>query len=500
MSDRNPHIRRIVVAGALALAAAIPAAADAATVTYEGDTVYYRAAPGEKNSTGPSEGLFDTSRLRLSDQVPINAPADRCQSYDGWVECEWPSKVVFDLGDGDDSVSFTSSTKNIAYEVYGGDGDDWLEGYSIYAPDQAQLLDGGPGKDKIDGDRGADIVRGGPGDDELEGGAGSDTVEGGDGNDLLMPDGFEDPSSDTVDGGAGVDTVSDYDQPGESSHPRLNISFDGAANDGRPGENDNLVGVEKLDLNVSGTFAGGPGDDDFFVRSSMDGGDSTVTGGAGNDKLKGHDHVETIDGGPGDDRVEGGYNNDVLTGGPGKDTIFGDSTTDTCNFLSCKIPFGNDVINARDGEMDTIDCGPGEDRATVDAIDVVANCEQVDNAGGSGPGNGSQQADGKLNGPKSYTRKALKKGIAVAWDCTAACTVKLTLTADKKTAKKLGTKLVASGKGSIARAGKVKFRAKLTGKAKRRISRLRNGHATLKVAVGEAGATQRYAQHVTLKR
>jgi hypothetical protein len=334
----------------------------------------------------------------------------------------------------------------------------------------------------------------------VDGGAGPDIVEGGDGDDLLMPDHFEDPSADTVDGGAGIDTVSDYDQPGESSHPRLNISFDGVANDGRPGENDNLVGVEKLDLSVSGTFAGGPGDDDFFVRSNLDGGDSTVTGGAGNDKLKGHDHVETIDGGPGNDVVEGGYNNDVLTGGPGKDTIFGDSTTDTCNFLSCKIPFGNDVINARDGELDTIDCGPGEDRAVVDAIDVVANCEKVEGGGGPGSGPGQTGGESTLNGPKSYTRKALKKGIAVAWDCTAACTVKLTLTADKKTAKKLGTKLVASGKGSIARAGKVKFRAKLTRKAKRRISRLRNGRATVAVTVREAGATQRYTQVVKLTR
>ena len=58
----------------------------------------------------------------------------------------------------------------------------------------------------------------------------------------------------------------------------------------------------------------------------------------------------------------------------------------------------------------------------------------------------------------------------MAWDCTAACTVKLTLVADKKTAKRLGTKLVASGKGSIAQAGKVKFRAKLTKKARKHVA------------------------------
>jgi hypothetical protein len=32
---------------------------------------------------------------------------------------------------------------------------------------------------------------------------------------------------------------------------------------------------------------------------------------------------------------------------------------------------------AADGERDTVDCGPGSDRAVVDAIDIVSNCESV---------------------------------------------------------------------------------------------------------------------------
>ena len=55
-----------------------------------------------------------------------------------------------------------------------------------------------------------------------------------------------------------------------------------------------------------------------------------------------------------------------------------------CTYYSCKIPYGNDVINARDGEADNIDCGIGEDKAIVDAIDVVANCETVDGGGSNG--------------------------------------------------------------------------------------------------------------------
>ena len=101
----------------------------------------------------------------------------------------------------------------------------------------------------------------------------------------------------------------------------------------------------------------------------------------GADDLRAGSGRETIDGGAGDDRIEGGWNHDVLTGGPGKDVIYGDSTSGNCggNGQSCTIPFGNDTINARDGEADQVDCGAGNDRAVVDALDTVAaNCETVD--------------------------------------------------------------------------------------------------------------------------
>ena len=74
--------------------------------------------------------------------------------------------------------------------------------------------------------------------------------------------------------------------------------------------------------------------------------------------------------GDGDDRTtagpladwiygEGGA--DVLDGRAGFDRIFGGA--------------GNDRIEARDGGADYVDCGDGDDRATVDADDTVVNCE-----------------------------------------------------------------------------------------------------------------------------
>ena len=63
--------------------------------------------------------------------------------------------------------------------------------------------------------------------------------------------------------------------------------------------------------------------------------------------------------------------------GHGKDTILGDSSQNTCNFLACRISFGNDVINARDGSRDVVECASGADRVTVDRRDRVRGCEQV---------------------------------------------------------------------------------------------------------------------------
>ena len=38
---------------------------------------------------------------------------------------------------------------------------------------------------------------------------------------------------------------------------------------------------------------------------------------------------------------------------------------------------GDDIISARDGTRDTIDCGAGRDKVTADRTDTVKNCEFV---------------------------------------------------------------------------------------------------------------------------
>jgi Ca2+-binding RTX toxin-like protein len=93
------------------------------------------------------------------------------------------------------------------------------------------------------------------------------------------------------------------------------------------------------------------------------GGADRISGRGGNDCLWGGTGNDRIRAGAGADRVHGSSGNDVLTGNSGRDSLWGG--------------LGADLIYARDGERDTIDCGPGRDRAVVDRVDRVRHCERV---------------------------------------------------------------------------------------------------------------------------
>jgi Ca2+-binding RTX toxin-like protein len=159
--------------------------------------------------------------------------------------------------------------------------------------------------------------------------------------------------------------------------------------------------IERGQAMVSGRLVLSDGPDHWQVVANMDGGASVVLAGGGDDRIVGHDAAEDVDGGPGADHLEGGRGHDVLRGGPGRDTIFGDETNSTCRpaYPESCVRYGNDVIDARDGEVDQVDCGPGLDRAAVDAVDVVAaTCEVVEH-GGTTPGPGpAAQAPGRPPG------------------------------------------------------------------------------------------------------
>lgn len=238
----------------------------------------------------------------------------------------------------------------------GEDGEDTLRGGT-----EGDRLNGGSGDDALHGDDGADEILGSDGDDTLRGGSGDDTLSGGgdgalgaggqndtlrggsgddtlnggnngtlfgeSGNDILRGGGV-----DTLDGGTGADEIrGNFNAPVTvtyASSSGVTATLDGVANDGTPGEGDNLIGL----FNVIGS----PGADSITAGPNQA---NVFRGGGGNDTLEGQDRGDT------------------LVGGFGTDTLRGQA--------------GNDSINSQDGIVESVSCGSGFDSVFADLRDEV---------------------------------------------------------------------------------------------------------------------------------
>lgn len=113
---------------------------------------------------------------------------------------------------------------------------------------------------------------------------------------------------------------------------------------------------------------GGPGDDKHLAGF----GDQIIQGGPGNDFIHaglGNDRAEA---GPGHDSVSGSHGDDELSGGPGNDGIGGGYGRD-----HIEAGVGDDMVASYDPDRDSVDCGPGRDRAYVSRNDRVTRCESV---------------------------------------------------------------------------------------------------------------------------
>jgi Ca2+-binding RTX toxin-like protein len=345
------------------------------------DTLFGESGPG----SGGADQLFGDA----GDDFLAGGPGD--DAMDGGAGNDGlaggPGNDTMNGGDGNDQDMLGGPGNDT---MNGGAGDDTMYGdcnggCGAGSPGN-DTMDGGDGSDQVRGEQGDDVVNGGAGNDgDVAGGPGTDTVNGGDGSDNYVAGG---PGNDTVDGGAGDDYVvgdcggyrscgngtdgndvvrggagDDYtDADGgtdsidlgtgvgdqiwypdriqvcdPSCHQvtySVSVTLDGVANDGGPGENDNVVNAE--DINVYDACCGTPPAP----------GNATLVGDAG---------ANSIQGAAGDDTIDGGAGNDFLYGND-----------------------GNDTINANDGFADRVSCGDGVDVANVDEFDEVSdNCETV---------------------------------------------------------------------------------------------------------------------------
>ena len=341
--------KTLIAALVAATALLAPAASQAATVSLENGTIVYSGEGAEGNHLLVSTFKpFDdpTTYLSLDDSAPqtiVNGPCVKYGDFDPWVLCpldpSQPLRIEGSAGNDDIGIFNNEVPDAKPIQIHGNAGNDQIE--DVFISVAGRVLTGGPGNDTVLGYGGNDAIDGGDGSDVVDGGAGNDQVRGGAGDDEMWGDHYKEPGADLLDGGPGTDTTEEWGIPSDlTSQPRTNVTLDGVANDGRPGEGDNVIGIERIRVSVVGDYVGTDGADEIKVINPGNEGASSLAGRGGNDILVAEDFDDAVDGGTGNDVVEGGRGNDVVTGGPGQDTIMGDATSSHCSWYSCQIPWG----------------------------------------------------------------------------------------------------------------------------------------------------------------
>ncbi|MDO9352547.1 MAG: calcium-binding protein [Solirubrobacteraceae bacterium] len=327
-----------------ALGLAWPAVTEAASLSVQNGVIVYQAGVGETNRFTINWGGGRPTFGDVPEVERTMTIGPGCQDTYGSgtiIECPGApltATIVARLGDGDDRG-----------EVIG----DPQRGH------RAELY-GEAGNDQLLSREGSDLLDGGEGDDELQ----PDDID----------DGDQAGIGDTVVGGPGRDKLQLVDSPQDA----LAASLDGVANDGGPGEGDNyLPDLEDIQgsRGASNALSGTDGPNRIEIISD-DRVANAISGGGGDDILFGGGGNDTLDGGLGNDTLVGGAFNDTLVGGEGIDVLDGDGDT---------LYPGNDRIEARDGNAESINCGIGADTAIIDAVDTVpadpgSLCEVVDRA------------------------------------------------------------------------------------------------------------------------
>jgi Ca2+-binding RTX toxin-like protein len=255
-----------------------------------------------------------------------------------------------------------------------------------------------------DGDKlftlGDDEAHGGPADDHLQIGAGAPLVYGDGGADRIDTDiNASTPGAAHIYGGTGRDQIFLFhDNAGKVAHGGADddtlvaYSDGGATLDGGPGH-------DVISEEYPGTIVGGDGDDSISADNALSPSRNTVSCGAGYDTVRvdrsdlfGSDCesvVVIIVDGPGGNTVVGTAYDDQIDAGDGADDVSGLEGDDSIELGEGKdtahAGLGDDIVFAHygwsagvTGDVDTVACGPGNDRALVDDVDHVSpDCETV---------------------------------------------------------------------------------------------------------------------------
>lgn len=283
-------------------------AANAITLTSDGGFVYIAEAGGtvSEQAAGDTVCENDGARVRCNrtliiEIIVLGRGGDDTLTDD--VANNALDSVLFEGEDGNDTLNAGINGTS----MHGGGGDDTLNARTFRLGGDDS---GDAGNDTFNGSAQAD--------DYFAAEDGADTYNGGEAT-STDPTCQIDPTlcdfdEDQIDYGAAATAV--------------NVTVDGAANDGRAGENDNVKNdVDVLELSSHNDVASAVGSGNQHRILGNDG-DDTATAGNGHDYVWGGRGTDVLDGGPGNDAVADGdfdrttgVGSDRLAGGPGDDSL-----------------------------------------------------------------------------------------------------------------------------------------------------------------------------------
>ena len=263
---------------------------------------------------------------------------DRTTLVSGSVVPAVPEADVIDGGADSDTLSYVDRATPVSVDLASGSGAGAPgENDAVFS---IENVEGGDGGDTLSGDGGPNRLRGGPGDDTLAGRGGADTLDGWSGkdslsggaaDDMLAPDGTGETApvgeSDTVDGGPGADTLS-YSLRRQA----VVVDLGDSKPDGEPAAPDRLKSIENV--------TGGSGND--VIRGN--GADNVLAGVYGRDRVSGEGGDDVVMADPGDGFA------DVLSGGSGDDIVAGSGRRPSCG------PGSDLVAGIRGGSLTVRDC------------------------------------------------------------------------------------------------------------------------------------------------
>jgi Ca2+-binding RTX toxin-like protein len=246
-----------------------------------------------------------------------------------------------------------------------------IQDYSLLTGSGDDTLTGGTGTDRLDGGLGHNLVYGGDGDDALSSSGGVDTIYGGSGEDgwtgnyakatTGLTFNQTGPASFHLSNGTelhGIEQISDLHLGSGDDTVSLTSLGPSASEPDRfyGGHGDNTLSLDLSSLTTAvdvtflkgfnGFVTSGSQTTSFHAFEHFD-----LTGGSGDDVLKGAIESDQLNGGAGDDTLIGGAGADQLAGGAGADHFVFLALSD-----STPAPAGQDVItDFSSGDGDKID-------------------------------------------------------------------------------------------------------------------------------------------------